>query len=124
MMPHLGVLSQVHPTAALEVFQRDCLIYLGTCVAAKGTGKPGKPCFKYSIESETLTDAGEIAYGEIRRLPLNLDQTARIHLDPMRGFDVGSGPGKPIEREIKGGKVGVILDGRGPAVGYTRRSRR
>ena len=41
MMPHLGVLAQVHPQAALEVFERDCLIYLGTCVAAKGTGKPG-----------------------------------------------------------------------------------
>ena len=46
MMPHLGVLAQVHPQAALEVFERDCLIYLGTCVAAKGQGKPGKPCFK------------------------------------------------------------------------------
>src|SRR4029079_6564 len=30
MMPHLGVLAQVHPQAALEVFERDCLIYLGT----------------------------------------------------------------------------------------------
>ncbi len=42
MMPHLGVLAQVHPQAALEVFERDCLIYLGTCVAAKGTGQAGQ----------------------------------------------------------------------------------
>src|SRR5215831_4317647 len=39
MMPHLGVLAQVHPQAALEVFEKDCLIYLGTCIAAKGAGK-------------------------------------------------------------------------------------
>ena len=41
MMPHLGVLASVHPKAAEQVFDRDCLIYLGTCVAAKGTPKPG-----------------------------------------------------------------------------------
>ena len=38
MMPHLGVLAQVHPQAAIEVFERDCLIYLGTCISPKGTG--------------------------------------------------------------------------------------
>ncbi|MEM7230344.1 MAG: glutamate mutase L, partial [Planctomycetota bacterium] len=41
MMPHLGVLADVHPAAAVEVFERDCLIELGTCVAPKGEGKPG-----------------------------------------------------------------------------------
>ena len=28
-------------------------------------------------------------------------------------FDCGEGSGKPVERDIKGGTVGVILDGRG-----------
>jgi hypothetical protein len=37
MMPHLRVLAEVHPRAALYVFQRDCRVCLGTCVAAKGT---------------------------------------------------------------------------------------
>ncbi|MFQ6061319.1 MAG: glutamate mutase L, partial [Thermoplasmata archaeon] len=39
MMPHLGVLSAVHEEAATEVFERDCLIHLGTAVAPKGIGK-------------------------------------------------------------------------------------
>ncbi|MGA0174229.1 MAG: glutamate mutase L, partial [Phycisphaerales bacterium] len=42
MMPHLGVLAGVHEQAAMEVFERDCLIVLGACVAAKGEGKVGK----------------------------------------------------------------------------------
>ena len=49
MMPHLGVLSAVHPEAAAQVFERDCLIYLGTCIAAKGLGKEGKPCFTWTL---------------------------------------------------------------------------
>jgi uncharacterized protein (TIGR01319 family) len=113
MMPHLGVLAQVHPQSALEVFQRDCLITLGTNVAPKGTGKPGKLCFKYSISGSSLNESGEVAFGEMKLLSLGIGETARISVEPARGFDSGAGPGKPIEREITGGTVGVILDGRG-----------
>src|SRR5271163_1044196 len=60
MMPHLGVLAQVHPQAAIEVFERDCLVYLGTCVAPKGAGKPGKSCFEYILHSAELEKSGEI----------------------------------------------------------------
>jgi hypothetical protein len=116
MMPHLGVLAQVHPQAALEVFERDCLIYLGTCVAPAGTGKEGKPCFQYEIHeirSATLNESGNIACGEMKRLPLGVGETAQLVVDPARGFDAGAGSGKRVERQIKGGTVGVILDGRG-----------
>src|SRR5690606_28799570 len=49
MMPHLGVLAEVHEQAALEVFERDCLVHLGTCIAPRGTGRIGRPCFRYEI---------------------------------------------------------------------------
>jgi hypothetical protein len=113
MMPHLGVLAQVHPQASLDVFERDCLIYLGTCIAAAGTGKPGRPCFRFSFTSATLNESGEMRCGDLRLLPLGESETARVAIEPERGFDCGAGPGKPIEREVHGGTVGVILDARG-----------
>ena len=113
MMPHLGVLAQVHPQASLEVFERDCLIRLGTCVGAKGTGKPGKPCFRYSIQSGSLNESGQLLYGELRLLPLAHDETATATVEPERGFDVGAGPGKKVERQVRGGTVGLVLDARG-----------
>ena len=113
MMPHLGVLAQVHPQAALEVFERDCLIYLGTCVAPAGTGKIDKPCFQYRITGSSLNETGEILCGEMKLLPLPLGAAAEIVIEPRRGFDAGAGSGKPVHRELKGGTVGVILDGRG-----------
>jgi uncharacterized protein (TIGR01319 family) len=113
MMPHLGVLAQVHPQASLEVFERDCLIYLGTCVAAKGTGKPGRPCFRYSIRSDNLKESGEMMFGDSRLFKLDQGQTAAVSIEPERGFDFGAGPGKPIERQARGGTVGLILDARG-----------
>jgi uncharacterized protein (TIGR01319 family) len=112
MMPQLGVLAQVHDKAALEVFEKDCLVYLGTCVSAKGVGKPGKPCFKYTI-SGGATAAGEMRVGDLTLVRLAADQTAMVAVDPSKGFDFGAGPGKRIEKEVKGGTVGIILDARG-----------
>ncbi|MCH2132311.1 MAG: glutamate mutase L [Phycisphaerales bacterium] len=113
MMPHLGVLSAVHPQAATQVFDRDCLIYLGTCVAGKGLPKPGKTCFKYTVKGDTLNESGEIRGGDITMLPLEPGQTATIECDPARGIDLGAGPGKRITKDVQGGTVGLILDGRG-----------
>ena len=113
MMPHLGVLAQVHPQASLEVFERDCLIYLGTCVAAKGAAKPGKPCFRFSVRSATLNESGQMMCGDLRLLPLGEGETVTVTIEPERGFDFGAGPGKKVERQVKGGTVGLVLDARG-----------
>ena len=43
MMPQLGVLTEVQPKAATEVFEKDCLIHLGTCVAPSGMSKKPGP---------------------------------------------------------------------------------
>ncbi len=113
MMPHLGVLAQVHPKAAMEVFQRDCLIYLGTCVAAKGTGKSGRPCFEYAVKGPSIDERGEMTFGELKLLELGPGQTATITADPVRGFDLGAGAGRRIAKRVEGGTVGLILDARG-----------
>ena len=114
MMPHLGVLSTVHEQAATEVFVKDCLVPLGTCVAPKGTGKPGELCFSYRLlfPDERVVE-GTIAVGDIRLLPLDANQEAGIELTPAREFDFGAGKGKKITGKVKGGVVGLLLDGRG-----------
>ena len=89
------------------------MIYLGTCVAAKGLGKLGRTCFEYEITGDTLNESGAINFGDIKLLPLGPDETAEVTIDPARGFDVGAGPGKQVRRKVTGGTVGLFLDGRG-----------
>lgn len=113
MMPHLGVLASVHPQAAIEVFERDCLIYLGTVIAAKGQAQPGSPCFRYEITGTSLRETDEMNVGDLRLYPLSDGETARVVLHPASAFDLGAGPGKVVEAEVRGGTVGLILDGRG-----------
>jgi len=113
MMPHLGVLAQVHPRAALQVFERDCLVYLGTCIAPRGVYRSGKKCFRYQISAKTLNASGEMACGDMKLLALAPDEQAKIVLEPHRGYDFGTGSGKRNEFIVRGGTVGLILDARG-----------
>jgi len=119
MMPHLGVLSTVNEQAATEVFEKDCLIHLGTCVSlVKGnTGKLQEKCISYKI---AMPDGNKIEesllYGELRVRPLGIDQTAEIEVLPAKNFDVGAGKGKPIIKKIFGGVVGIVIDTRGKPI--------
>ncbi|MAC56582.1 MAG: methylaspartate mutase, partial [Gimesia sp.] len=113
MMPHLGVLAQVHPRAALQVFERDCLIYLGTCIAPRGVYRPGKSCFRYHIRSDSHEESGEMLCGEMKLFPLEEDERVTVTVEPQRGYDFGAGSGKRKEFQARGGKVGLILDARG-----------
>jgi uncharacterized protein (TIGR01319 family) len=108
MMPHLGVLSTVLPDAATEVFERDCLVPLGVCLAPVGEVKGG-PLATVWVDGEEIA----LASGELRLLPLGPEQTAQVRVSPGRGVDVGGGPGREVSREVRGGVVGLILDGRG-----------
>ncbi|MEE2912867.1 MAG: glutamate mutase L [Planctomycetota bacterium] len=116
MMPHLGVLSAVHPEAAAQVFERDCLIYLGTCIAAKGLGKAGKPCFTWSLTGD-ITASGTSNFGDLDLIEMGSDQTGTIVCEPAKGFDLGDGPGKKVSHQVRGGTVGLIIDGRGRPLG-------
>ena len=114
MMPQLGVLSTVHPKAAKEVFDKDCLIHLGTCIAPVGEGKEGKEVLKYKFRlSNGKEEEGILKYGEMKRIPLDVGENAEAVLEPVRGFDIGNGKGAKIEKKISGGVAGIILDGRG-----------
>ena len=114
MMPQLGVLSTLHETAATEVFEKDCLIHLGTCVAPAGLGKPGTPCMHVSVD---LPDGQHremsMNAGEMQLLRAGVDQTVKLVVEPRKGFDVGNGSGKALTANVQGGVVGVILDARG-----------
>jgi uncharacterized protein (TIGR01319 family) len=115
MMPHLGVLSTVNEQAATEVFVKDCLVYLGTCVAPIGQGKDGERCLEYTItfEGHRRAESGTLAFGELRLIPLALTEQAKIELRPAKGIDAGEGKGNVSTRPVKGGMVGLLLDSRG-----------
>ena len=114
MMPHLGVLTEVHPEAAHEVFEKDCLIHLGTAIAPVGSAKDGTRCVSVRLTPESGEPVeAQVSFGDIKALPLEVGARASAFIKPERGFDVGAGPGKEYETEVQGGLSGVIVDCRG-----------
>ena len=112
MMPHLGVLASVHSAAAMEVFERDCLVRLGWSVAVKGEGKWGKKCFSYRV-SGAVSASGELACGDVALVRVGPEQEVEVVVEPAKEFDLGAGAGKPVTRRVKGGTVGILFDARG-----------
>ena len=108
MMPQLGVLAQVNEAAATQVFERDCLIHLGTCIAPVGITNPGDSGITISGD---LTET--VPFGELRLYPLGVGEKARVTIQPDRRLDMGAGRGQPIEAEVEGGVVGLVVDTRG-----------
>ena len=114
MMPHLGVLSTINEQAATDVFVRDCMIYLGTCIAPIGQGKEGDLCADYEIvfpDGRLVKD--QLAFGELRLCALEPGMKANITLRPAKSVNLGTGAGAAMTREVIGGAVGLLLDGRG-----------
>lgn len=116
MTPQLGILSTIHPKAAMQVFERDCLIILGTAIAPagpSGSAKPGDSCVKVTLEWDDQSVTEEVPYGQMKVVPVPNGKTAKAVIQPSRQFNAGAGYGHTVEKTINGGVVGVIIDCRG-----------
>ena len=120
MMPHLGALLDVVPEAATQVFSRDCLEGLCTCVARVGKASQGSACLSYALARQNEPpETGELAWGEIKVIALKKGSRAELNIEPKRRFDVGAGKGKRWRGTVEGGPVGIVLDGRGRPLSWS-----
>lgn len=114
MMPHLGVLSTAYPDAAWNIFDKDCLVRLGTIIAPVGIAQNGDKVIHVKIETqEGKTYERDVKFGEINLIPIQERFNVKAVLTPERNFDVGAGTGKVFEVSIEGGVVGIVIDARG-----------
>jgi hypothetical protein len=109
MMPHLGVLSQHFYEAAKQVFEYDCIVKCGHCIAPVGVAKPGESCV--TVRGDGINEV--VPFGEIRVIPCDRKEFKDLTIEPAKGFDVGEGAGKAVTRKLEGGTVGIIIDARG-----------
>jgi hypothetical protein len=115
MMPHLGVLSTVNEEAATQVFEKDCIIYLGTCVAPLGAVKEDRPAVKVSLTMPGGEVINEVVDAmELRLYEASHDDNVQATLTPLQSqLDLGAGPGKVLNKTLRGGVVGIVIDTRG-----------
>jgi len=120
MMPHLGVLSSVYPEIAAEVFEKDCLVRLGTVVAPVGPPSRGGVLATIEIAMpDGQVIKHDIVKDQLEVIPLGVDEVASCKIQPRGGrINVGAGRGDALEKQLHGGLVGIILDGRGRPIEF------
>lgn len=111
MMPQLGVLADIHPQGATQVFDKDCLVYLGTVIAPSGKGRVGDKALTGQVNWSEGRAEVQLHWGELTYIsgpgPFQVD------LHPQQAFDLGAGRGRSLRREVAGGVCGLFLDCRG-----------
>ncbi len=118
MMPQLGVLAEVHREAATEVFFRDCLIALGTCLAPAGRFREGRKCLHVSVQLPDGPRELDINWGDLVLVGLGEGQTATVTADPLGGADMGAGRGRAVTKQVQGGQAGLVIDARGRPLAF------
>jgi len=112
MLPHLGVLSSVHPEAAEEIFLKDCVVNLAHTVVPVFSPrlKAAGELARVSLDGLLI---GRVARGEVTVVRDVGGKTGSLRVEPVSSaIDVGAGPGLAWERTVDIGQCGVILDGR------------
>ncbi len=115
ILPGLSGLAAVDPEAAVQVFDHDGLMELGTLLAPRGTPRPGGRAMRLrlTVGGQVRADV-DVPGGSIRRLPLGTNERGRLEIYPARGLDVGLGRhGRGGAVEVRGGALGIVADARG-----------
>ncbi|MGQ9682300.1 MAG: glutamate mutase L [Anaerolineae bacterium] len=115
LLPGLAGLAQIDALAAVQVLDNDALLELGTLVAPRGNVRQGREALqvRMMVQGETRTEL-TVPGGCIRRLPLGVNERARLELYPAQGMALGVGHGgEALVADVRGGELGVIIDARG-----------
>ena len=121
MMPQLGVMANIENKkiaeqariAALEVFEKDCLIRLGTCISPVGKLNNSEKILNVNLEFKNGDKKNiDIGFGDLIRIKVGYEKV-KATLTPGKSVNVGAGFGEQINTYIYGGQVGIIIDGRG-----------
>jgi hypothetical protein len=121
LLPHVGALVDQHPSVADDILHRLSIIHLGVTIAPVGNissrhANLGKvEIHRYGQSEQSFY----IQPRELMRVPLP-DQPCELVVHPAPGFNVGAGVNRPVRRQVQGGLLGLIVDGRGRPLSLPR----
>jgi len=84
-------------------------------VAPLGVVKLGSPAVKVELSMPDGSVVNEVlAPMDLRLYPASHDDAVQATLTPLqRHLDLGAGPGKVLNKTLRGGIVGIVIDTRG-----------
>jgi len=88
----LGAVSKVNPLLAVQVIETNTFLNLGTVIAPVGNARYGTPILRVKMTNQSGAETvREVKYGTIEILPVKMGEKVRLHVRPLRNFDIGMG---------------------------------
>lgn len=113
LIPALGALARINPTAAVQVLDGGGLEELGMAISVSGKPRRGRPAVSVSITKENgETDKFTVEGGRLHVYPLGIGVQAQVRVS-VRGTGLSIGGRRGMRMKITGGTAGLVIDARG-----------
>jgi hypothetical protein len=114
LVPAMGAIALVAPSAVVQLLENNNLDPLGTCVSVQGKPKLDKMAMNVKIvpeddDEETITHT--VMGGHLWVYPLPVDKTALVTIKCRRGLSINGK--RRVKLTLTGGLLGLIFDARG-----------
>ncbi len=114
LLAALGVVGELNTLAAAQVLETAAFTTLATVISPLGTVRQGAPALKVTMMVENGDKTSlTVKQGGLEVLSLAPGQRAKVRLEPMRGVNVGFGPGRGHDITVSGSLLGIVIDARG-----------
>lgn len=114
ILPLLGVSAAKNSILSAQVTFSGAFQNLGTIISVLGNASYGAAVLRAKMvtagRNETVVD---VKAGGIEVLPLGMDESAQLTIQPVGRTDAGFGPGRGQSITVTGGALGVVIDARG-----------
>lgn len=118
VLPAMGLLAGEDPDMVVQILSGHDMTPWAWVVSPTGRGRKGETLVTVSLLSASGSTAeAEVASGEVKIMPLKLDERHKVALTPAAGINVGSGPGQHRQLVISSAVMGLVIDGRDQGVG-------
>jgi len=114
----VGASAEIDPILAVHLLESNSFINLGTLISPVGNIRMDGTVLRMQIVQEgERENVIEIRGGRITAIPLPIGRVADVFVQPLRGVDIGLGPGRGgWVRRVVGGVFGLVVDSRGRPV--------
>jgi hypothetical protein len=115
LLSSLGAAAEVNPVLPVQVLDSGVLKSWGTLIAPVGNARYGTPILRVRVKLPSGEEKRlDVKEGMLTTIPLEAGQKARVHLQPLRGYNVGlGGMGRSGSINVVGGEMGIVIDARG-----------
>jgi len=114
LLPAIGVAAGHSSMLPVQILESGAFQGVATVIAPVSNSQVGTPILRGRLVTKDGNETRfEIKQGTLDLIPLAVEETGRLYLEPLQHSDVGFGPGRSGDVSVNGTLLGLVIDARG-----------